>query len=94
MNALLDVPPIGITVRGVRVLHMGDVGNAIAPALLALLAGQVDVLLALTGAHATITPAATAAEILIDRRPPKPARQRAKSTPHFRELVEKTVNTR
>jgi L-ascorbate metabolism protein UlaG (beta-lactamase superfamily) len=86
VNALLDVPPEGITVRGVpirafptsesltfdfgrdpdanamylftiggvRVLHMGDVGNAIAPALLAVLAGQVDVLLALTGAHATI----------------------------------------
>jgi L-ascorbate metabolism protein UlaG (beta-lactamase superfamily) len=86
VNALLDVPPKGITVRGVpiwafptsesltfdygrdpdanamylftiggvRVLHMGDVGNAIAPASLEVLAGQVDVLLALTGAHATI----------------------------------------
>jgi L-ascorbate metabolism protein UlaG (beta-lactamase superfamily) len=86
VNALLDVPPEGITVRGVpirsfptsesltfdfgrdpdanamylftlggvRVLHMGDVGNAIAPAVLEILTGQVDVLLALTGAHATI----------------------------------------
>jgi L-ascorbate metabolism protein UlaG (beta-lactamase superfamily) len=86
VNALLDVPPDGITlrgvpirafptsesltfdfgrdpdanamylfeVRGVRVLHMGDVGNAIAPAVLETLCGQVDVLLALTGAHATI----------------------------------------
>ncbi len=42
------------TVGSVRVLHMGDVGNAIAPAVLEILAGQVDVLLALTGAHATI----------------------------------------
>ncbi len=39
------------TVGGVRVLHMG---NAIAPAVLEILSGQVDVLLALTGAHATI----------------------------------------
>lgn len=86
VNALLDVPPEGTTVRGVpirafptseshtfdfgrdpdanamylftvggvRVLHMGDVGNAIAPEVLEALAGQVDVLLALAGAHATI----------------------------------------
>ena len=86
INALLDVPPEGMTrhgvpvrafptsesltfdfgrdpdanamylftVGGVRVLHMGDVGNAVAPALLETLAGQVDVMLALTGAHATI----------------------------------------
>ena len=86
VDALLDVPPEGITVRGVpirafptsesltfdygrdpdanamylltvggvRVLHMGDAGNAVAPALLDALAGQVDVLLALAGAHATI----------------------------------------
>ena len=86
VNALLDVPPDGITVRGVpirafptsesltfdfgrdpdanamylftvggvRVLHMGDVGNPVAPAVLDALAGQVDVLLALAGAHATI----------------------------------------
>ena len=86
VDALLDVPPDGFTVRGVpirafptsesltfdfgrdpdanamylftvggvRVLHMGDVGNAIAPAILEALAGQVDMLLALAGAHATI----------------------------------------
>jgi L-ascorbate metabolism protein UlaG (beta-lactamase superfamily) len=86
VNALLDVPQDGATVRGipirafptsesltfdfgrdpdanamylftiggVRVLHMGDVGNSIAPAVQKTLAGQVDVLLALTGAHATI----------------------------------------
>ncbi len=86
VNALLDVPPEGVTVcgvpihafptsesltfdfgrdpdanamylftvGGVRVLHMGDVGNAVAPAVLEALSGQVDVLLALTGAHATI----------------------------------------
>ncbi len=86
VNALLDVPPEGLTVRGVpirafptsesltfdygrdpdanamylftlggvRVLHMGDVGNAIDPAVLGSLSGQVDVLLALAGAHATI----------------------------------------
>jgi L-ascorbate metabolism protein UlaG (beta-lactamase superfamily) len=86
VNALLDVPPEGMTVcgvpirafptsesltfdfgrdpdanamylftvGGVRMLHMGDVGNAIAPEVLAALSGQVDVLLALAGAHATI----------------------------------------
>ncbi len=86
VNALLDVPPQGIDVRGVpirafpvseslsfdfgrdpdanamylftvggvRVLHMGDVGNPVAPAVLSALAGEVDVMLALTGAHATI----------------------------------------
>ncbi len=86
VNALLDVPPEGITVRGVpihafptsesltfdfgrdpdanamylftvggvRVLHMGDIGNPVAPAVLEALDGQVDVLLALAGAHATI----------------------------------------
>ena len=86
VNALLDVPPDGIAVRGVpihafptsesltfdfgrdpdanamflftvggvRVLHMGDVGNPVAPVVLEALAGQVDVLLALAGAHATI----------------------------------------
>ena len=43
-----------LTLGGVRVLHMGDVGNAIAPEVLASLAGQVDVMLALAGAHATI----------------------------------------
>ncbi len=43
-----------LTLGGVRILHMGDVGNALAPDILDRLAGQVDVLLALTGAHATI----------------------------------------
>jgi L-ascorbate metabolism protein UlaG (beta-lactamase superfamily) len=33
---------------------MGDIGNPVDPAQLAELAGQVDILLALTGAHATI----------------------------------------
>ena len=33
---------------------MGDIGNPVAPEHLAALAGQVDVLLALTGEHATI----------------------------------------
>ena len=42
------------TIGGVRVLHMGDVGNPVAPAVLDALAGQVYVLLALAGAHATI----------------------------------------
>lgn len=39
---------------GVRVLHMGDIGNPVAPEHLEALAGQVDLMLALTGAHATI----------------------------------------
>ncbi|MBB3934200.1 MBL fold metallo-hydrolase [Aureimonas phyllosphaerae] len=39
---------------GIRVLHMGDVGNPIADDQLDALAGQVDLLLALTGEHATI----------------------------------------
>ncbi len=39
---------------GLRVLHMGDIGNPVAPQHLAALAGQVDILLALTGEHATI----------------------------------------
>ena len=42
------------TLGGLRVLHMGDIGNPVAPEHLAALAGQVDVLLALTGEHATI----------------------------------------
>ncbi|WP_159996730.1 MBL fold metallo-hydrolase [Roseomonas sp. 18066] len=41
-------------IGGLRVLHMGDIGNPVAPAHLAALAGQVDILLALTGEHATI----------------------------------------
>ncbi len=42
------------TLGGLRVLHMGDIGNALAPEHLDALSGQVDVMLALTGAHATI----------------------------------------
>ncbi len=42
------------TVGGVRVLHLGDVGNPIAPDQLAAMRGQVDVLLALAGGRATI----------------------------------------
>jgi L-ascorbate metabolism protein UlaG (beta-lactamase superfamily) len=39
---------------GLRVLHMGDIGNPVAPEHLDALRGEVDVLLALTGEHATI----------------------------------------
>jgi L-ascorbate metabolism protein UlaG (beta-lactamase superfamily) len=39
---------------GLRVLHMGDIGNPVAPEHLQALKGKVDVLLALTGEHATI----------------------------------------
>ncbi len=42
------------TLGGLRVLHMGDLGNPVDPAQLRALAGEVDVLLALTGEHATI----------------------------------------
>ncbi|MGI3776510.1 MAG: MBL fold metallo-hydrolase [Janthinobacterium lividum] len=42
------------TLGGLRVLHMGDLGNPVDPGQLAQLAGQVDVLLALAGEHATI----------------------------------------
>ena len=42
------------TFGGLRFLHMGDIGNPVAPDQLAVLAGKVDVLLALTGEHATI----------------------------------------
>jgi L-ascorbate metabolism protein UlaG (beta-lactamase superfamily) len=41
-------------IGGVRVLHMGDIGNPVAPEHLEVLAGKVDLLLALTGEHATI----------------------------------------
>lgn len=40
---------------GVRVLHMGDIGNPVEPAQLDELRGEVDVLLAPAGAHATIS---------------------------------------
>lgn len=39
---------------GLRVLHLGDTGNPVPPEHLERLAGKVDVLLALAGAHATI----------------------------------------
>ncbi|MFC3127160.1 MBL fold metallo-hydrolase [Pseudoroseomonas globiformis] len=39
---------------GLRVLHMGDIGNPVAQKHLEALRGEVDVLLALTGGHATI----------------------------------------
>lgn len=39
---------------GIRILHMGDIGNPVAPEHLDALAGEVDLLLALTGEHATI----------------------------------------
>lgn len=42
------------TLGGLRVLHMGDIGNPVAPEHLEALRGQVDILLALTGEHATI----------------------------------------
>lgn len=42
------------TLGGVRVLHMGDIGNPVPEAYLEDLRGNVDVLFALTGAHATI----------------------------------------
>ena len=42
------------TLGGVRVLHMGDIGNPISREHLDALHGKVDLLFALTGAHATI----------------------------------------
>ena len=42
------------TMGGLRFLHMGDIGNPVAPDQLDALRGKVDVLLALTGEHATI----------------------------------------
>ena len=42
------------TLGGLRVLHMGDLGNPVDPAQLDALAGQVDIMLALAGEHATI----------------------------------------
>ena len=42
------------TLGGVRVLHMGDVGNPLSDDQLATLRGNVDLLLALTGGRATI----------------------------------------
>lgn len=42
------------TLGGIRFLHMGDIGTAVPDGHLQALAGKVDVLLALTGDHATI----------------------------------------
>jgi L-ascorbate metabolism protein UlaG (beta-lactamase superfamily) len=42
------------TLGGLRVLHMGDIGNPLSQEHLDALRGNVDVLFALTGAHATI----------------------------------------
>ncbi len=42
------------TLGGLRVLHMGDIGNAVPPEHLDALRGNVDLLFALAGAHATI----------------------------------------
>lgn len=40
--------------EGMRILHMGDIGNPLSNDQLDRLAGQVDVMFALTGGHATI----------------------------------------
>ena len=42
------------TLGGLRVLHMGDIGNPVPQEHLDALSGNVDLLFALTGAHATI----------------------------------------
>lgn len=42
------------TLGGLRVLHMGDIGNPVPQGHLDALRGNVDLLFALTGAHATI----------------------------------------
>ncbi len=42
------------TLGGLRVLHMGDIGNPVPQEHLDALRGNVDLLFALTGAHATI----------------------------------------
>ncbi len=42
------------TLGGLRVLHMGDIGNPVPQEHLDTLRGNVDLLFALTGAHATI----------------------------------------
>lgn len=42
------------TLGGLRVLHMGDIGGPVPETHLDALRGEVDVLFALTGAHATI----------------------------------------
>ena len=42
------------TLGGLRVLHLGDTGNPIPPEHIDALRGNVDIMLALAGAHATI----------------------------------------
>ncbi len=42
------------TLDGIRVLHMGDIGNPLTEEQLAVLKGNVDLMFALTGGHATI----------------------------------------
>ncbi len=42
------------TLDGIRVLHIGDIGNPISEEHLQALEGQVDLMFALTGGHATI----------------------------------------
>lgn len=42
------------TLGGVRILHLGDIGNPLAPEHQKALAGQVDVMFALTGDNSTI----------------------------------------
>jgi len=42
------------TLGGLRILHMGDIGNPVEERQLGALRGNVDVMLALVGAHATI----------------------------------------
>jgi L-ascorbate metabolism protein UlaG (beta-lactamase superfamily) len=42
------------TVDDIRVLHMGDIGNPLSSEQISALRDKVDVLLALTGGHATI----------------------------------------
>lgn len=43
-----------VTLGGLRILHMGDIGNPVEQRQLDALRGNVDVMLALAGAHATI----------------------------------------
>ncbi|MSP13247.1 MAG: Zn-dependent hydrolase [Chloroflexi bacterium] len=42
------------SLEGIRILHMGDIGNPLDNDQLGRLAGQVDLMFALTGGHATI----------------------------------------
>lgn len=53
-TAPLDNAMYRFTLGGVRVLHLGDLGNPLDPAYVDRLAGEVDVLLALAGGPPTI----------------------------------------